>query len=468
MHFTRKLLPAIVLSAFTLALSAKEIKVSSLDELQSAVNAAKPDAHIIVANGIYTATNPIVISQKGTARKPIVISAETIGGAEINGTIGFLLKSNAAFVTIEGFKFTHSTGIEGQGGGEFIGAGASHCRYTRNIFQLSGKSRGYYLMISGDDTEIDHNSFQNKFTIGQMIIIHGPSTNLMAQRTWIHQNIFTNFPDAHGNNCSSIQIGVSGRSLSPAHSLVENNLFIRCRGENENICNKSCENIYRFNTFEDNCSELSLRHGNDNLVYANFFLGTDGLRVFGKRDKIFSNYFEDCHRGIHIGNGDGVVPQSKLTAHDRPDGIQIVFNTIVHCTNSVMMQARARNGLGATNITFANNLIVGKGKLISIDGALTHSVWAGNILWGGASGGDAVNGFTIVDPQLQKDATGEFHLAQNSAAIGKAVGGFDYVKVDMDNQPRGRWQKDVGADEFSSELVKNCILTVAEVGPWAQ
>jgi len=466
-HFTRKLSLAVILSTVAAAVSAADIKVSSLDELQTAINSATPGAHIIVVDGVYDATNPIVISQKGTAHKPVVISAENIGGAEISGAIGFLLKSNAAYVTIEGFKFTHATGIEEHGGGEMIGAGASHCRYTRNIFELSGKSRGYYLMISGDDTEIDHNSFQNKFTIGQMIIIHGPSTNLMAQRTWIHQNIFTNFPDAHGNNCSSIQIGVSGRSLSPAHALVENNLFIRCRGENENICNKSCDNIYRFNTFEDNCSELSLRHGDRNIVYANFFLGTDGLRMFGKNDKIFSNYFEDCHRGIHIGNGDGVVPASKLTSHDRPDGMQIAFNTIVNCTNSVMMLAR-RNGLGATNIIFKNNIVAGGKNLVAIEGAMTHSVVKNNLFWGNTNGvGEYASGFIFEDPKLKRDANGEFHLQKRSPAINHASGGFSYVKVDMDDQKRGWWKKDIGADEFSTKIPKNRILTVAEVGPFA-
>jgi poly(beta-D-mannuronate) lyase len=456
------------LSTVAAAISAAEIKVSSLDELQSAIASAKPGTHIIVADGVYTTTNPIVISQKGTAHKPIVISAETIGGAEITGAKGFELVHPAAYVTIEGFKFTHGTGREEMGGGEFIGAGASHCRYTRNIFQLTGKSRGYYLMISGDDTEIDHNSFQNKFTIGQMIIVHGPGTNLMAQHTWIHQNIFTNFPDTHGNNCSAIQIGVSGRSLSPAHSLVENNLFIRCRGENENICNKSCNNIYRFNTFEDHCSELSLRHGNDNIVYANFFLGTDGLRVFGKRDKIYSNYFEDCHRGIHIGNGDGVVPQSKLTAHDRPDGIQIVFNTIVNCTNSVMMLPRPRNGLGATNITFENNILAGGKNLVAIDGPMTHSIWRNNLFWGNTNGiGDYAKGFIFEDPKLKRDANGEFHLTRNSPAINHAIGKFSYVTVDMDDQKRGWWKKDIGADEFSTKAPKNRILTPADVGPFA-
>jgi hypothetical protein len=356
-------------------------------------------------------------------------------------------------------------GLESRGGGEWIGAGANHCRYTRNIFELAGTGRGYYLMVSGDDTEIDHNSFQNKFSVGQMIIVHGPGTNLMAQRTWIHQNIFTNFPDTHQNNCSAIQIGLSFRSLSPAHSLVESNLFLRCRGENENICNKSCDNIYRFNTFAENCSELSLRHGDRNLVYANFFLGTDGLRVFGKDDKIFSNYFQDCRRGIHIGNGDGIVPRDDLKSHDRPDGIQIVFNTLINCRGSVVMLAR-RNGLGATNIIFANNLVTGSGKLVSIDGPMTSSTWSGNILFGDTNGisAEMSNGFKVIDPALKSDANGEFHLAKNSPAIGVAAGKFDFVWTDMDGQPRGN-KRDVGADEFSNAPIGNRILTTADVGP---
>jgi Chondroitinase B len=449
-------------------LSAVEINVSSLAGLQTAINDAVPGTRIVLANGVYSTTNVIQVACRGTARRPIVIAAETIGGVEITGAKGFELSKPAAYVVIKGFKFTHGTGREESGGGELVDAGANHCRYTRNIFQLTGRSRGYYLMVSGDDTEIDHNSFQNKFTVGQMIIVHGPGTNLMAQRTWIHQNIFTNFPDTHQNNCSAIQIGVSGRSLSPAHSLVESNLFLNCRGENENICNKSCDNVYRFNTFGTNCSELSLRHGNRNIVYANFFIGTDGIRIFGKNDKIFSNYFEDCRRGIHIGNGDGVVPPSRLTAHDRPDGIQIVFNTVVNCRNSVMMLPR-RNGLGATNITFADNIIEGAGRLVAIDGPITHSNWRDNILWGETNeiSGDMAGGFKIVDPKLKPDANGEYHLQKGSPAINKATGGFRYVKIDMDGQRRGWWRRDIGADEFSRAPVRKRILTPADVGPYA-
>jgi len=443
--------------------SAAPVKVASLPALESAISNASPGTQIILAHGVYNSTNAIHITQQGTAKKPITISAESLGAAEITGTDGFHMLASAAYVIIKGFKFTHGVGREDAPvGGEEIAAGASHCRYTRCTFQLSG--RGHYLMISGDDSEIDHNTFQNKFTEGQMIIVHGPGTNQMAQRTWIHHNFFNNFRDTHENNCSAIQIGVSWRSMASAHSLVESNLFLNCHGENENICNKSCENIYRFNTFGEGCSELSLRHGNRNIVYGNFFLGSEGVRIFGHDDKIYSNYFEKCSRAIHIGNGDGIIPPAKLTAHDRPGGVQVVFNTLVDNKNSLMMLYR-RGGLGATDFTFANNIIQTSGKAVSIDGPLTNVIWQGNIIWGnrGEVGNIPENGFRFVDPQLKSEADGEFHLQPGSPAIGAAIGSYPFVTIDIDGQKRNG-KLDVGADQVTHGKITNRILSPQDVG----
>jgi hypothetical protein len=411
----------------------------------------------VLANGVYTSTNAIRITQPGTAKRPITISAETLGGVEINGTEGFHLEAPAAYIVLKGFKFTHSVG------GEEIAAGANHCRYTRCTFQLPG--RGHYLMVSGDDAEIDHNTFQNKFTEGQMIIVHGPGTDQMAQRTWIHHNCFTNFSNAHVNNCSAIQIGVSGRSMASGHALVESNLFLQCRGENENICNKSGENTYRFNTFGEGCSELSLRHGNSNIVYGNFFIGTEGIRIFGKDDKIFSNYFERCSKAIHIGNGDALIPPDKLTGHDRPERIQVVFNTLINNKNSLMMAGR-NSGLGARDFTFANNIIVTSGKAVAIEGPLTNTVWQGNIIWGCTNGVGNIpdDGFKLVDPQLKADTRGEFHIQKGSPAFGSAVGTYTFVTFDIDGKTR-RGKLDAGADQFKGGKVINRILTTADVGP---
>src|SRR5581483_4776030 len=156
-HFTRKYLCFLYLLTAA-GLSAAEVKVSSLDALQNAISNAAPGTRIVVANGVYTTTNAIHVTCRGTEHQPIIIAAESRGDVEITGAKGFDLSKPAAYVTIEGFKFTHGTGIEEAGGGELVEAGANRCRFSRNVFELSGKGRGYYLMISGDDTEIDHNA----------------------------------------------------------------------------------------------------------------------------------------------------------------------------------------------------------------------------------------------------------------------------------------------------------------------
>jgi len=441
------------------AVSAKTVKVTSLPTLEVAIADSSPGTEIILANGVYTSTNIIRIARTGTAAEPITLSAETLGGVEITGTQGFHIEAPAAYIVIKGFKFTHEVG------GEEIAAGANHCRYTRCTFQLPG--RGHYLLVNGDDAEIDHNTFQNKFTEGQMLVVYGPGTNEMAQRTWIHHNCFTNFPNAHVNNCSSIQIGLSGRSMASSHALVESNLFLRCRGENENICNKCCESTYRYNTFGEGCSELSLRHGNFNIVYGNFFLGSEGVRIFGKDDKIYSNYFEKCVRAIHIGNGDALIPPDKLTGHDRPDRTLIVFNTLIDNKNSLMMAGR-NHGLGARDFTFANNIIETSGKAVNIEGPITNAIWLGNIIWGCTNGVGNIPeiGYKLIDPLLARDGDGEMHLQKESPAIAAAAESYPFVTVDISGKIRGG-KLDIGADQFGNGKVINRILTMADVGPEA-
>ncbi|HEY6402439.1 MAG TPA: chondroitinase-B domain-containing protein [Blastocatellia bacterium] len=190
----------------------RTFRVSSISALQSRINSAIAGDLIILTNGVYTTTGAITINRQGTSQHPIVISADTIGGAEIRGSASFILSSPAAFVTIRGFRLTHAIGTaQAQ-------AGTSHCRFTRNVFQLTGEGR--YLLVSGDDCEVDHNTFQNKSTAGQMFSIHGPGSSGMAQRTWVHHNLFQNFSGIGGNGGETLQIGLSGKSLTELRMLA--------------------------------------------------------------------------------------------------------------------------------------------------------------------------------------------------------------------------------------------------------
>jgi poly(beta-D-mannuronate) lyase len=443
------------------AILAGTINVSSVDALEKAIADAAPGDQIIAADGVYTTTGSINITKTGTQEKPIEIAAQTVGGAEIKGAGGFSIVSPAAYVVIRGFKFTHAPGR----GGVSIGVGANHCRVTRNVFELTLTGKSPYLTVSGNDHEIDHNTFQNKSTEGQMISVQGPGGSEMAQRTWIHHNYFYNFKPT-SNNCAAIQIGLSGRSMSSAFSVVEYNLFVKTAGENEGcVCNKCCDNIYRFNTFGEGGTELSLRHGNRCRVYANFFIGSNGIRFYGKEHQIYSNYFENCRPAISIGNGDGLIPPDALTRHDRPVNTLVAFNTLVNNRVNVFMQNR-RSGLGANDLVFADNVIQGGGKAVTIGGPLANPVWEGNILWdnNGGAGDIPETGYTTLDPQLKQVGNDKYHLSSGSPAIGKAAGSHEDVVLDIDGQARGA-KKDAGADQVSDAPVINHILTASDVGP---
>jgi poly(beta-D-mannuronate) lyase len=83
-------------------LNAKTIVVASLDELRSAIDNANAGDMIVVKNGVYKTSEEIDINKVGTAAKPITITTESLGGAEITGKGGFNLVSPAAYIIIRG------------------------------------------------------------------------------------------------------------------------------------------------------------------------------------------------------------------------------------------------------------------------------------------------------------------------------------------------------------------------------
>lgn len=454
----------LALAALSLAASrafAATYAVDSLAALQTRLAAAVAGDTITLKDGVYTTAAPLTVDRAGTAAAPITIAAQTVGGVELRGTDGFAVVKPAAYVVIAGFVFTHAAGHD------TVAHGADHVRFTRNTFHCSGE--GAELDIAGDDGEVDHNEFRDKALVGNMVSVTGEGAQV-ARRLWLHHNFFHDYADAHKNGAETVRFGRSFYSMSRGEGVIEYNLFLRCTGENEIITNKSCANTYRYNTFLDSPGgELSQRHGNDCLIYGNYFRNTQGIRICGDRHQVFSNYLQGNSIAITMCNGDGEVADgAKLTSHDRPDDCVISFNTLVDNTVNFQMNGR-KNGLGATHTTFANNLVQGGGKAVAISDTApyTKPVWSGNLFWKTAGAGDIpASGYTTADPRLVADASGVFHLADGSPAIDAAVGKFPAVVVDLDGQPRAD-PKDIGADEFGTAPITARMLTPADVGPHA-
>ncbi|WP_276482803.1 DUF7594 domain-containing protein [Paraflavitalea pollutisoli] len=438
-----------------LAAHSATINVSSLSALQTAINSAVAGDTIVLANGAYSASSDINVNRQGTAGQPIVIRAQSVGGAIIGGTNGFNIVSPARYVVIQGFKFTHAASQA------TMATGTSFCRWTRNIFETPGD--GENLLLNGNDHEVDYNTFQNKNALGRFIAVRGSGSQI-AQRLYIHHNYFYNQEPQTVNGAETVQFGLSGLSLSSSNSIMEYNLFENCDGEDEMISIKASAVTIRYNTIRNCVAQFTLRHGNFCEVYGNYFINTPGIRIFGDDHKIFSNHFENCTPAINIGNGDGEVADGDaLTVHDRPDRVLIAFNTLVNNPENIKQSNRS-GGNGATAITVANNIIQGGGAAATIAGPYTSGVWSGNLLYSTTGAGAMPSdGYTTADPLLARDVNGTFHLQAGSPAIDAAVGTYTAVTVDMDGQARSA-PLDKGADEVSGATSVARILTTAMVG----
>jgi len=433
--------------------------VDTIAALQAKLQAAAPGDTITLRNGVYQTSGPIHVRRAGQPEAPITISAESVGGVEITGTHGFIVNPPAANVIISGFKFTHAAGRIS------IGAGASHVRFTRNTFLCTGE--GPYLSVLGDDAEIDYNEFADKKMAGNMIAVAGTGSQI-ARRLWIHHNYFRDFTSLGGVGAEMLRYGLTAVSLSPGAGVVEHNLFVRCRGESALVSNRASGITYRYNTFSDSGSaQFALRHGNDCLVYGNYFKNIEAVRIYGDRHRVFSNYVEGNYIGISLGNGSGEVADgAPLNGHDRPDECLILSNTLVNNRTHYQMSRRPGDALGATRTTFANNLLLGGATAAKIEGPYTDGVWSGNLAWQVTSPGDLPAGYIKADPLLTPDASGIMRPQEGSPALGAAVGNFPAVNVDLDGQARPA-PMSIGADELSVTPVQARWLTAADVGPQA-
>jgi poly(beta-D-mannuronate) lyase len=402
-------------------LFANTITVSSITELQSAIDKAKPGDKIVMKDGVYTTTSDINIACNGTKEHPITITAQDFGKTEITGSGGFNLVSRSAYIIIRDFKFTHAASKAKSS------SGSTFCRWTNNIFETPGD--GEDLTIAGNDNEVDHNTFQNKNAMGRFLAIRGTGSQI-AERLWIHHNYFKSQKDQGGKNgAETLQFGLSGFSLSLSNSVVEYNLFEDCAGENEMISVKASAVTLRYNTIRNCPAQFTLRHGNKCQVYGNYFYNTPGIRIFGDDHLVYSNYFENCNPAITVGNGDGEVADgAQLTAHDRPDRVLIALNILVNNKANIVQQGR-KDGLGATNVMIANNIIEGGASAASISGPNVGATWADNIIFKTTAGDIPEGGYVIKDPRLNKDDAGLFQLTSENPSVNYGQQKIQRVKV---------------------------------------
>jgi poly(beta-D-mannuronate) lyase len=277
------------------------------------------------------------------------------------------------------------------------------------------------------------------------------------------------------NGGETIRVGYSHQSMTNSGTIVEENLFDRCDGEIEIISNKSCENIYRFNTFLDCAGMLTLRHGNRCVVEGNFFFGnhksgSGGIRIIGENHMVINNYIDGVEKGgFWITAG---ISNSPLNGYFQAINCLIAFNTVVDSRGPYLDLNAGFGTSGRTlkpkNITIANNAFLLSKTATIVQGTGGENLkLLGNIAWPEftAKGATAEsNEIRLDDPKLKKANDRLWRPTAESPLRKAAVGSFRMVKADIDGQPRTE-PLDVGCDQLSDAPNTRRPLTASDVGP---
>jgi poly(beta-D-mannuronate) lyase len=444
--------------AFAGAAPAAEIPAKDASEVEKAVTQAKPGDSIVLSDGDWH-DQVIRIKAHGEKDKPITIRAATPGKPILTGKSSMAMEGDD--LVLSGVFLNRSAGD-----GDGIVVHGDRNRITECAV-IDGKYK-FFVHLFGSDNRVDHCYLAGKTTEQPTLQIEVEEKRPDHDR--IDHNHFGPRPPLGRNGGETMRVGYSFQSMFSSAATVEQNLYDRCDGEIEIISSKSCDNIYRDNTFLNCSGMLTLRHGNRCTVEDNFFLGghkkgSGGIRVIGEDHVIVNNYFEAINNGAFwITAG---IQDSPLVGYFRAQRCLIAFNTIADSRGPYIQldagMGTSNRTLMPLNITFANNLfsLANDADLLTGKEDPTYK-WVGNILSGGKPLDHA--GIKSADVKLERGDSGLLRPSKDSPVRGAAEGEYPQVKTDIDGQAR-EGKLDVGCDQASDLPITNRPLTAADVGP---
>lgn len=321
----------------------KILYVNDAAAIRKAMHTAKPGDTLVMSSGIWE-NQKIVFQGNGKKGSPIVLMADTRGKVLLSGSSSLDIAGNYLVVNdliFSNGKISEGSIINFKNGNQV----ANHCRLTRTVVNNydapNDTIETHWISLYGTHNRIDHCTIQGKKNEGTTLVVW---LNGIPNYDRIDHNHFGPRPPLGRNGGEIIRVGTSTWSMTNSYTTVENNYFDRCDGEIEVISNKSCHNAYWNNTFFQCQGTLTLRHGNNNLVEGNKFLGdnkseTGGVRIIGSNQRVVHNYFKD------LTGKDLRAPISVMNAQQHPAlngywpvrNVTIADNTIVHCQEGIVV-----------------------------------------------------------------------------------------------------------------------------------
>lgn len=356
---------------------AEDFFIDSKASLEKALATVEPGDEIVLKNGVYKDFE-IIFSARGSEGKPIVLRAEEKGKVLLTGQSSLSL--GGAHLVVSGLIFKDGYSPSGAVISYRINKNeiANHSRVTEVVIEDYSKpdkfENDYWVALYGKHNRLDHSYLAGKRNRGVTLAVRLNSKSSIENHHLIDHNYFGYRPELGSNGGETLRIGTSHYSLENSFTQVENNVFERCNGEVEIISVKSGGNIIHGNTFIESRGTLTLRHGNNNVVTNNVFLGngvhnTGGVRVINANQEVANNLFKSL-TGYRFGSGFTVmngVPNSPQNRYHQVDGANIHHNTFIDVEH-IQFAAGADEERSAPpiNSKFTNNLLLSQNAPITM------------------------------------------------------------------------------------------------------
>lgn len=423
---TIPMLLAGVIFAFAHGVAAEETLVRSQEEYREAVRQAEPGDTIVLANGRWENFEMLFTGQ-GSPDQPITLTAETRGQVFITGQSNLRMAGEhlvvSGLVFRDGYSPTNTVISFRRTRGDL----AYHSRVTEVVVDGFNNPERYetdfWVMMYGSNNRFDHNHLEGKSNQGVTMAVRLDSEESQQNNHRIDHNYFGPRPVLGSNGGETLRIGTSQYSLTDSLTLVENNYFDRCNGEVEIISSKSGGNTFRGNLFFESQGTLTLRHGNNNTVENNIFLGnrvdhTGGIRVINKGQVVRNNYMHGLtgHRfggALVIMNG---VPDSPINRYHQVENAVVSNNSII-ASDHVELAAGSDEERSAPPLTtaFEYNLIHNEDgrNVIAVHDDISGIGFRDNVL-NGYENPAIEQGFSTADVSLEQAENGLFYPADGS------------------------------------------------------
>ncbi|HEU4470371.1 MAG TPA: polysaccharide lyase 6 family protein [Flavisolibacter sp.] len=347
--------------------NARNIPVKNLEELKGAISRARPGDTIVLQNGSWKDAS-ISIDCAGTAAKPIVFKAQTAGKVVFSGASQ--LRLGGSYIVVDGLLFAGGAApgnavIEFRTSRDKV---ANHCRVTNcaiDDFNKPGRmDEDQWVAFYGRHNRLDHCSFHNKTNMGVLLAVMLDDEKSRENFHSIDHNYFGKRPPLASNGGEIIRVGVSQHCQFNSNTQITDNFFEHCDGEAEVVSIKSGSNVIRGNVLKECQGSVVLRHGDNNTVENNIFLGngkagTGGIRIINRGQWVVNNLFYKC-RGtafrspMAIMNG---IPNSPAHRYVQVTDAVVMNNSFFQCSPiSFCEGSDAERTLPPDNVVFANNI----------------------------------------------------------------------------------------------------------------